>query len=86
MKQDILALLKTENGTCRLNNISSLKHWTTDGVDMLVIEFDDINGVHFGQWQVIRSRDYDGIIQECKDAIGYHLGGVIGKLCKDLED
>ncbi len=90
MKKEIMSLIKSkEEERFRLNNICYLRHWTQnalgDNCDMLVLEFDNINGVSFGQWQVIRSRAYEGIIQECKEAISYHLGGVIGRLCKDLD-
>lgn len=90
MKKEIKALIKAENGTFRLNNIASLKRWTVDGlgdkVDMLVIEFDNINHVNFSpNWYTIEARDYEGIIAECTAAIERYLAWVTDRLTKDLK-
>jgi hypothetical protein len=89
MKKDIMALLKSENGTYRLNNISYLKRWTIDGlgnnVDCLTIEFDNINNVNYGYSSYnIFSRDYDGIIAECEKATNKYLTEVTNRLTTDL--
>ena len=65
-------LIKSEEGTFRLNNICYLKRWTTNGlgiqVDKLALEFDNINGVCFYIDNVeILARDYEGIIAECQE-------------------
>lgn len=89
MKKEIKALVNSKEGTFRLNNISYLKRWTKDAlgdpVDMLVIDFDNINHVNFApQRYKITARDYDGIIEECTAAIEKHLLTVSNQLVKDI--
>lgn len=89
MKKEIIALVKSEEGTYRMNNISFLKRWTKSGldedVDMLELNFDNINHVNYGYSTVeIKSRDYEGIINECIAATEDYLSKVAERLAKDL--
>ncbi len=72
MKKDIMKIVETE-GTFRLNKISKLRRWQKDiiydeKVDEFEIDFDSINGIYIGYSKKIVSRDYEGIIEECKEA------------------
>ena len=90
MKKEIMKLVKSEEGTFRLNNISRLYRWTTSAlnekVDCLTIEFDNINNVNFGLSENIESRDYDGIIAECQKATTSFLTAVALELNKNMEN
>lgn len=91
MKKEIMNLLNSENGSFRINNISKLERWTKDGigndVDMLIIRFDPVNGVNFGDDTVrIDSRDFDGIIADCRRAINNHMNTVTNKLLEQLQN
>ena len=90
MKKQIEALVKSFKGEYRLNCIATLRRWTTDAigdpVDMLVIEFDNINNRHFGNWRVIESRDYEGIISECEEYIMLFLTEAGATLTKELKN
>ena len=85
-----MKLVKSAEGTFRLNNISRLYRWTTSAlnekVDCLTIEFDTINDVNFGLTVNIESRDYDGIIAECQKATSNFLTTVALELNKNLEN
>ena len=91
MKKEIMELLKSKDGEMRLNNISKLvrvtKNALNDDVDILLIEFDAINKVNFTHFYAskIESRDYEGIIRECKSHTELFLTGVKERLLLDLE-
>jgi len=88
MKSEIKSLLKSEEGTYRLNNISYLRRWTESAigepVDGLRICFDNINGVDFGDFVDIESRTYEGVIKECEAATSDFLKEVSRRLTNDL--
>lgn len=88
MKKEIMALIESAEGSYRLNNIATLRRWTEGGkgkCDMLVIAFDPINGVNFGDDTMqIYARSYDGIIAECVLAIARHMRDVSDTLNKNL--
>lgn len=90
MKNDIIALVNsTEEGFYRLNNIAKLHRYTKDALnqdcDILKIEFDNINNVNFGITVInITSRDYNGIVTECQQAISKYLEEVTRSLNNDI--
>jgi len=89
MKKEIVALVNSEEGYFRLNNISKLYRYTKDALgqdcDALKIRFDNINHVCFGLSVVdIMSRDYDGIIAECQQATTKYLEEVARSLNNDI--
>lgn len=89
MKKKIMELVKANEGTYRLNNICFLTRYTKsaigENVDVLNLCFDNINGVNFGAWVVIKARDYDGIIEECNKAIEDYLNAVALRLTTNLK-
>lgn len=91
MKREIKSLLNQDKGTLRLNNIAYLERLQTDimgnDVDILRIIFDRINDVDFSgrSGVTIKSRDYDGIIQECTENINTFLSSVSAELCTNLK-
>ena len=90
MKKEIMNLVESEEGTFRLNNIAYLRRWTKDGmgckVDRLELEFDSINHVNFGIYDTeIKSRDYEGIIDECQILIERFINEVSETLIKNLK-
>jgi len=89
MKKEIIALVNSEEGYYRLNNISKLYRYTKDALnqdcDVLKIEFDNINHVYFGLSVIdIKSRDFDGIIAECQQATTKYLEEVARSLNNDI--
>jgi hypothetical protein len=70
MKKEIEKLVNSKRGTFVINNISYLDRVNDviDGkkIDTLSIKFKSINGVNFSCQNIIHSRDYDGIINECE--------------------
>lgn len=89
MKKEIMDLIKSGDGSFRINNVSYLRRWTVDGlgheVDRLVLEFDSINHVRFSITDhEIKSRDYDGIIEECKKLTEKFFEEVAHTLTKNL--
>lgn len=90
MKREIKNILNRDKGTFRLNNIACLERLQTDimgnDVDILRIVFDRINDVDFSgrSGVTIKSRDYDGIIQECSEKIYAFLSSVSAELCTNL--
>jgi len=88
MKANIMELVKSEEGTYRLNKFCYLYRWTKSGlnevVDELILKFDAMNGVSFGSFIYIRSRDYEGIIAECNKAITDHFTNAANKLTSNL--
>ena len=89
MKKEIVRLVNSTEGTFRLNNISTLRRWTKNGLDMdvdkLYLEFDTINNVRFG-WSdtEVHARDYEGIIQECQEITTRFLKEVNEELTKNM--
>lgn len=86
-----MALIESAEGSYRINNIATLRRWTKNGigedVDMLVIAFDPINGVNFGDDTVrLNQRTYEGIIADCERAINNHLKIVTNTLMSNLEN
>jgi len=91
MKNEIMAMINSAEGSYRINNIATLRRWTKNGigedVDMLVIAFDPINGVNFGDDTIqINSRTYDGIVADCERAINNHMNRVAITLMENLEN
>lgn len=89
MKKEIIQLVNSEEGSFRLNNISTLRRWTKNGLDMdvdkLELEFDCINGVRFSICdREIESRDYEGIIKECQEITTRFLDEVARSLKNDM--
>lgn len=89
MKKEMMELLNSENGTFRINNVSYLKRWQKDAlgnkVDRLTLEFDNINNVCFSLYdREIKSRDYDGIIEESKEITNRFFKEVSDTLTKNL--
>ena len=88
MKKEIFDLIKSERGTCRLNNYSYLYRWTKSGmgkdVDELVIEFEHLNGIEYTVSRPIESRDYEGIIEECQQATDEYFAYVAEKIKNNL--
>lgn len=89
MKKEIIRLVNSEEGSFRLNNISTLRRWTKDGlgkdVDRLELDFDCINNVCFSICDCeIESRDYDGIIKECQEITERFLEEVTRSLVNDM--
>lgn len=90
MKKEIMNLISSKEGMFRLNNVSYLKKWTfNDGLgheeDILELEFDTINNVCFSIYdRRIKSRDYDGIIEECKILTESFFKEVASTLCNNL--
>lgn len=90
MKKELMSVVNSEDGVFKLNNISYLKRWTKnaigDNVDMLVLEFNNINNVNYSICdREIKSRDYDGIIKECDDITKRFLDEVSRKIRSDLK-
>ncbi len=89
MKKEIMKLVKSKEGTFRLNNVSYLHRWTEDGlgnpVDKLSLVFDTINQVCFGICDTeIHARDYDGIIAECQELTSRFFDEVARSLKNDM--
>lgn len=89
MKKELMAIVNSEEGTFKLNNISYLKRWTKsalgEDVDKLVLEFNNINNVCYSIYdREIKSRDYDGIIKECEELTKRFMDEVSRKLCSNL--
>lgn len=90
MKKEIMNLVKSEEGTFRLNNVSVLRRWKKDAlgteVDKLVLEFDTINLVRFTLAdREIHARDYEGIIKECQDLTKRFFDEVAISLMLDMK-
>ena len=84
-------MINSENGMFRLNNISTLNRWTKsaigEDVDALYIEFDSINHVDFHHPSyAIKSRDLNGIIDECENATKSFLEDVSKTLIDNLKN
>lgn len=90
MKNEIMNLINSEDGTFRLNNISKLHRWTktalNENVDKLRIEFDAINGIDFSGIYDIKCRNFEGIIEECEKATSDFLGRVSAKLTANIKN
>ena len=91
MKKEIKKLLKKEEGSLRLNKISTLKRWTRNffgkEVDMLVLDFENVNNVEYSVGNTeIRSRDYEGILEEVKNMTALFLECVKLELINNLEN
>lgn len=90
MKKAIMNLVNSDRGQIRLNNVSMLRRWTKNALDMdvdeLTLDFDSINGVRFSIYDTtIKSRDYDGIIKECCTLTEKFFSEVSRSLCNDLK-
>ena len=74
-KSDLMNLIKSDEGTLRVNPICTLRRWTVDPlydkkVDRLVLDFSAIDGLgRFCGSAEIESREYDGIVCEIEKAI-----------------
>ena len=66
MKKELKELLKSEQGTLKINSVSVLRRWTKDAlgtnVDKLVIEFSITRPYDYSY--EIKSRDTQGIVSE----------------------
>lgn len=85
-----MALINSEEGTFKLNNVSYLVRWTKDAmgnkVDMLRLEFDSINGVRYSLYKnEITARDYEGIIKECETLTNAFFAEVARSLTSNLK-
>lgn len=75
LKKEITRLVNAKSGGLRINNFCTLERWTKSGtgldVDKLEIRFDALNDICIkgGAMEEIKSRDYNGIIEECNNAI-----------------
>lgn len=90
LKKAIMNMVNSDEGEVRLNNVSTLRRWTKNALDMDVDElklyFDNINSVYFGIYDTtIKSRDYDGIIKECCTLTEKFFAEVSRSLCNDLK-
>ncbi|MBR4606342.1 MAG: hypothetical protein IKO41_08990 [Lachnospiraceae bacterium] len=90
LKTEIMDLLNGKEGMVRINNVSFLKRWTEDALgnpcDVLKLDFDTINDVNFGIYDTyVKSRDYDGIIEECAALTERFFAEVTERLCKDMK-
>ena len=90
LKKAIVELINSERGELRLNNVSMLRRWTKNALDMDVDElklyFDNINNVSFSIFDTtIKSRDYDGIIKECCALTEKFFTEVNRSLCNDMK-
>ena len=91
MKKEITRLLKQEEGTLKLNNLSRLRRWSKDlfgeKVDMLVLDFETVNNVRYGVGNTeIKSRDYEGVLEEVKNLTEQFLECVKLELINNLEN
>ena len=91
MKKEITRLLKQEEGTLKLNNLSRLRRWSKnlfgEKVDMLVLDFENVNNVRYSVGNTeIRSRDYEGILEEVKNMTALFLECVKLELINNLEN
>ncbi len=91
MKKEIMNLVKADEGTFVLNNVSYLRRWTRDvldnKVDKLEIHFRTINNVCFNDCiHEIEARDYDGIIEECAKATEAYFAEVQRKLISNMRN
>ena len=91
MKKEITRLLKQEEGTLKLNNLSRLRRWSKDlfgeKVDMLVLDFETVNNVRYGVGNTeIKSRDYEGVLEEIKNLTEQFLECVKLELINNLEN
>ena len=91
MKKEITRLLKQEEGTLKLNNLSRLRRWSKnlfgEKVDMLVLDFDNVNNVEYSVGNTeIRSRDYEGILEEVKNMTEWFLECIKLELINNLEN
>ena len=88
MYKEIKELVKAKEGYFRINHISVLRRWTEDAmgqkVDMLVLDFDAINGVNYSKRVGIISRDYVGIQTECEEATRKFMEEVTEKLVSNI--
>ena len=91
MKKEITRLLKQEEGTLKLNNLSRLRRWSKnlfgEKVDMLVLDFDNVNNVRYGVGNTeIKSRDYEGVLEEVKNMTALFLESIKLELINNLEN
>lgn len=89
MKKELMNVINSEDGTFKLNKISYLRRWTKDAlgndVDELTLEFNNINNVCYSiADRKIKSRDYEGIIEECEEITKRFFEEVSRKICSDL--
>lgn len=89
MKNEIMEMLKTTEGVFRINNISKIRWNRFDAlnneVNKLRVEFDNINNVNFALYDTeIKSRDYNGIIEEVQQITSNFLNKVADELNKNL--
>ena len=88
MKQEVMELVKSEYGTCRVNSICYLYRWTTTGmgetVDLMNVQFDHLNGIEYSFSRMIESRTYEGILAEVEQAINEFFEMVNERLVKNL--
>ena len=90
MKKEINELLASANGSLRLNNICTLKRYTTnargESGDWLRLDFDTINNQDFGHNMVfIDAREWKKIVEECEVAIFDHMNYVSIQLANQLK-
>lgn len=89
MKKEILKLLKSEQGTLKVNEICYLRRWTKDGlgqeVDGLNLEFYTINNVSHSIYPTtIVSRDWNKIVEEVEQLNKLFLEELQRTLCKNI--
>lgn len=91
-KNDVIALINSNDGTLRVNNICTLRRWTVDPmgnvpVDKLELDFTSINGVgKFAGIDEIHSRDFEGIKAEIEAAIRKRMQAYTDYLCSALRN
>ena len=66
LKKDIMNLVKSDEGSAKVNNITTLRRWTKNAlgedIDRMTATFEYVAGVKGGFVFDIASRDYNGII------------------------
>lgn len=93
MKKEIMRLVNSDEKEARvyrLNNVSFLRRWNYDGlgnrVDILELFFDNVNGVNYSIYNTrIKSRDYEGIMQEIEKLTEKFFKEVTKRTIKDLK-
>lgn len=89
MKKEIRALLKGEDGTCKINNICYLSRWTKDyldrDVDCMRLEFKQINGINYSRSVDIESRDVDEVLDIIKVQIAKFMAYATERMISDID-
>ena len=90
IKKDIINLVMSEEGTVRINEITTIIRWTKNAVnapvDRMVVTFAHVAGVRGGQTFDISARDYDGILKEIADCTHIYLENCADQMIQNMKN